>query len=64
MTAIEQHAYWIHHTKEDKTAVKGFIYLPQCKCSNCGYEANIEKETCPNCHAVMDVPQPKEAADN
>lgn len=60
MADVRKHAYWIHKKREDKNSVNGYIYLPGCKCSNCGYEANIEKPICPHCQAVMDAQEPEE----
>ena len=45
--------HWIHHTRPDENSVTGFVYLPQCDCSECGYTANMEKPTCPRCGAKM-----------
>ncbi len=54
-----KHAYWIHFTREDSESVNGFVYLPQCTCSNCEKRVNFEKEVCPYCGAIMDAEQPK-----
>ncbi len=54
------HAYWIHHKKEAPESVKGYFYLPECNCSNCGAEVNREKTVCPHCMALMDLEAPKE----
>lgn len=54
-----KHAYWIHKKVEDKTSVNGVMYLAECKCSNCGFEANIEKPVCPHCQAIMDAQEPE-----
>ena len=53
-----KHAYWIHKTREDKNSMSGFVYLPQCSCSNCGYESNFEKAVCPHCQVLMDAKAP------
>lgn len=58
MADVRKHAYWIHKRKEDINSVSGYIYLRECKCSNCGYEANMEKPICPHCLAVMDRTEP------
>lgn len=60
MAEVQKHAYWIHKKKEDKNSVSGFIYLRECTCSNCGYEANMEKPVCPSCQAIMDAAEPKQ----
>ena len=49
-----KHAYWIHKKIPNENATKGFFYSRECKCSACGYEANIEKKSCPSCKAIMD----------
>lgn len=48
------HAYWIHHTKQDAASVSGFLYLPECDCSNCHGTVGVEKPVCPFCGALMD----------
>lgn len=60
MEENRKHAYWIHQKKEAPESVKGYFYLPQCSCSNCGAEVNREKTVCPNCMALMDLEAPKE----
>ena len=45
--------HWIHKTKEDPASLSGFLYLPQCSCSVCGFEMNYEKEFCPHCGTKM-----------
>ena len=49
-----KHGYWIHQRIKDDTAVSGFFYERKCNCSECGYEANMEKKICPHCGAIMD----------
>lgn len=60
MTKENKHAYWIHFTREDTESVNGFVYLPQCTCSNCGKRVSFEKPICPYCQAIMDQEAPKE----
>lgn len=45
--------HWIHDKREDPSSVTGFIYLPGCTCSSCGYHSNMEKPVCPHCGARM-----------
>ncbi len=45
--------HWIHDTREDEHSVSGIIYLRSCKCSECGYHANMEKPVCPQCGSKM-----------
>lgn len=45
--------HWIHKTKEDPDSLTGFLYLPACTCSACGFEVRMEKERCPHCGAKM-----------
>ena len=52
------HGYWIHDKVEDPSAISGFFYKRECKCSECDYQVNMEKKVCPNCGAIMDQ-QPK-----
>lgn len=49
-----KHGYWIHEKVKDENTVNGYFYKRECKCSECGYEANMEKGKCPHCGAVMD----------
>ncbi len=51
------HGYWIHEKVEDPTAISGFFYKRECKCSECDYQVNMEKKVCPNCGAIMDRQQ-------
>lgn len=60
MAGLQKHAYWIHQKVESKSSVTGYVYLRQCKCSNCGTEYNMEKEVCPHCGAIMDQTAPKD----
>lgn len=60
MKNVKKHAYWIHERREDKSSISGYIYLPQCKCSNCGNSVNMEKPVCPYCGALMDKSEPEE----
>ncbi|HCK88353.1 MAG TPA: hypothetical protein DHW39_06050 [Erysipelotrichaceae bacterium] len=45
--------HWIHKTKEDASSLTGFLYLPQCSCSVCGFEVSFERERCPHCGVKM-----------
>lgn len=54
MNKENKHGYWIHEKIEDSTSVTGYLYQRECKCSECGYHVNMEKQTCPNCGAYMD----------
>lgn len=60
MTEVKKHAYWIHFKREDKESINGFVYLPQCTCSNCEQRVNYEKPICPYCGAIMDAEAPKD----
>lgn len=40
----KKHAYWIHFKREDKESINGFVYLPQCTCSNCEQRVNYENQ--------------------
>ncbi len=55
------HAYWIHHARKTESTVTGYIFLPKCDCSNCGYTSTMEKSVCPSCGAAMDRTAPKDA---
>jgi len=46
-------AHWVHKQIPAKDSVSGVLYSPHCNCSNCGFEVNMEKETCPHCGAKM-----------
>lgn len=61
MSDTTTHAYWIHFTREDSDSVNGFVYLPQCSCSNCNNRVNFEKPVCPFCGAKMDATAPASA---
>ena len=52
------HAYWIHKKVESKKFVKGWYWERQCTCSSCGFQANMEKDICPRCGAIMDAKEP------
>lgn len=54
MNKENKHGYWIHKKIEDSTSVTGYLYQRECKCSECGYQVNMEKQICPNCGAYMD----------
>ena len=54
MNEENKHGYWIHEKIEDSTSVTGYLYQRECKCSECGYQVNMEKQICPNCGAHMD----------
>lgn len=49
--------HWIHDRREDASYMSGFVYLPSCTCSECGYHSNKEKDVCPGCgnhmHAIF-----------
>ena len=47
------HGHWIHKTIEDASYMRGYKILPECTCSECGYEARAERPVCPSCGAVM-----------
>lgn len=64
MTEVKKHAYWIHFTREDKESINGFVYLPQCTCSNCEQSVNYEKPICPYCGAIMDAEAPKDTTEH
>lgn len=53
MENVTKYAYWIHKQIPNEQALNGFFYSRECKCSECGYESNIEKPVCPNCKAQM-----------
>ena len=52
--AVMPKPYWIHHTREDARSVKGFIWLPECECSVCGYTSSMAKPVCPHCGAKLE----------
>lgn len=54
MNEENKHVYWIHEKIQDSTSVTGYLYQRECKCSECGYQVNMEKQICPNCGAYMD----------
>lgn len=54
MNEENKHGYWIHEKIKDNTSVTGYLYQRECKCSECGYQVNMEKQVCPNCGAHMD----------
>ena len=54
MNKDNKHGYWIHEKIEDSTSITGYLYQRECKCSECGYQVNMEKQICPNCGAHMD----------
>lgn len=54
MNEENKHGYWIHEKIEDSTSVTGYLYQRECKCSECGYQVNMEKQVCPNCGAYID----------
>ena len=58
---ITKHAYWIHHAYQTDETISGYIYLPKCDCSNCGYTSSMEKSICPSCQSIMDRTAPKDA---
>jgi len=45
--------HWIHKEIDNPKYIGGKMYLPQCTCSECGFESNQEKDTCPHCNARM-----------
>ncbi len=45
--------HWIHDTRKDEHAVRGYFYLPSCTCSKCGGHVNMEKDICPYCKSHM-----------
>lgn len=51
----ERKPYWIHEIIDDEESVTGFYYLPQCRCSNCGYLSSYEKPKCPHCGMIMNT---------
>ena len=55
------HAYWIHHAYKTDEQISGYVFLPKCDCSSCGYTSTMEKKECPSCAAVMDRTAPKDA---
>jgi uncharacterized OB-fold protein len=57
----KKHAYWIHDRKEEDSSMTGYLYLPSCKCSNCGYHSTMEKKVCPECGCLMDLTAPADA---
>lgn len=54
MNKDNKHGYWIYEKIEDSTSVTGYLYQRECKCSECGYQVNMEKQVCPNCGTHMD----------
>jgi rubrerythrin len=63
MAIVKKHSYWIHDKKKDESSLTGYLYLPHCKCGNCGYESNMEKPVCPSCGAIMDRHAPVEPSE-
>lgn len=57
----EKHGYWLHHRVKDDNMVGGWKFLMKCDCSQCGGTANMEKDVCPYCGAVMDLEAPDDA---
>ena len=38
-----------------RSLFKGWYWERQCTCSSCGFQANMEKDICPRCGAIMDA---------
>ena len=53
---MKKHAHWKHTKVKDPKLVSGYLYKPECTCSNCGYYSTMEKPVCPKCGAEMDEP--------